>query len=50
VSSYDWFSKKFGRFFHLKRPGFGWLVNAAEFWFSERFLFLSHVKHISVEF
>jgi hypothetical protein len=26
------------------------LANAAEFWFSERFLFLSHVKRISTEF
>jgi hypothetical protein len=25
-------------------------VNADEFWFYERFMFLSHVKHILVEF
>jgi hypothetical protein len=25
-------------------------MNAVEFWFSKRFLFLSHVKHISAEF
>jgi hypothetical protein len=25
-------------------------VNSAEFWFSERFMFLSHVKRVSAEF